>query len=174
MSEYNVIISMEELDIPEELLIKNASLEDYQTQAKTLSSTAGIVLKILKVLGVGICILIVTMMSGMLVEESSRNISMLRVLGYRSGEEKRFVLTSNHLLLPIGFIIGVPLGYLTSYSMIVPSAQYSGMLMSLPVKISTIVSCMIFLIISYVVATFLSGRKFNKVDMVESLKCPLE
>lgn len=174
VSEYNVIISMEELDIPEELLIKNASLEDYQTQAKTLSSTAGIVLKILKVLGVGICILIVTMMSGMLVEESSRNISMLRVLGYRSGEEKRFVLTSNHLLLPIGFIIGVPLGYLTSYSMIVPSAQYSGMLMSLPVKMSTIVLCMIFLIISYVVATFLSGKKFNKVDMVESLKCPLE
>lgn len=174
VNEYNVIISLEELDIPEELLIKKASLEDYQTQAKTLSSTAGIVLKILKVLGLGICILIVTMMSGMLVEESSRNISMLRVLGYRLGEEKRFVLTSNHLLLPIGFLIGVPLGYLTSYSMIVPSAQYSGMLMSLPVKISTIVSCMIFLIISYVIATLLSGRKFNKVDMVESLKCPLE
>ena len=174
VNEYNVIISMDELDIPEDLLIKNASLEDYRTQAKTISSTAGIVLKILKVLGVGICILIVTMMSGMLVEESSRNISMLRVLGYRSGEEKRFVLTSNHLLLPVGFIIGVPLGYLTSYSMIIPSAQYSGMIMSLPVKGSTILSCMVFLVISYVIATFLSGKKFNKVDMVESLKCPLE
>ena len=174
VNEYNVIISMDELDIPEDLLIKNASLEDYQTQAKTISSTAGIVLKILKVLGVGICILIVTMMSGMLVEESSRNISMLRVLGYRSGEEKRFVLTSNHLLLPVGFIIGVPLGYLTSYSMIIPSAQYSGMIMSLPVKGSTILSCMVFLVISYVIATLLSGKKFNKVDMVESLKCPLE
>ena len=174
VNEYNVIISMDELDIPEDLLIKNASLEDYRTQAKTISSTAGIVLKILKVLGVGICILIVTMMSGMLVEESSRNISMLRVLGYRSGEEKRFVLTSNHLLLPVGFIIGVPLGYLTSYSMIIPSAQYSGMIMSLPVKGSTILSCMVFLVISYVIATLLSGKKFNKVDMVESLKCPLE
>ncbi len=174
VNEYNVIISMDELDIPEDLLIKNASLEDYRTQAKTISSTAGIVLKILKVLGVGICILIVTMMSGMLVEESSRNISMLRVLGYRLGEEKRFVLTSNHLLLPVGFIIGVPLGYLTSYSMIIPSAQYSGMIMSLPVKGSTILSCMVFLVISYVIATLLSGKKFNKVDMVESLKCPLE
>lgn len=174
VNEYNVIISMDELDIPEDLLIKNASLEDYRTQAKTISSTAGIVLKILKVLGVGICILIVTMMSGMLVEESSRNISMLRVLGYRSGEEKRFVLTSNHLLMPVGFIIGVPLGYLTSYSMIIPSAQYSGMIMSLPVKGSTILSCMVFLVISYVIATFLSGKKFNEVDMVESLKCPLE
>ena len=174
VKEYNVIISMDKLDIPSELLIKIASLEDYQTQARTLSGTAGIVLKLLKVLGIGICILIVTMMSGMLVEESSRNISMLRVLGYRSGEEKRFVLTSNHLLLPVGFIFGVPLGYLTSYSMIIPSAQYSGMIMSLPIKISTVVTCMIFIMISYAIATFLSGRKFNKVDMVESLKCPLE
>ena len=174
VKEYNVIISMDKLDIPSELLIKIASLEDYQTQARTLSGTAGIVLKLLKVLGIGICILIVTMMSGMLVEESSSNISMLRVLGYRSGEEKRFVLTSNHLLLPVGFIFGVPLGYLTSYSMIIPSAQYSGMIMSLPIKISTVVTCMIFIMISYAIATFLSGRKFNKVDMVESLKCPLE
>lgn len=172
--EFNVIISLEQLTIPEEKLQKNASLEDYQVQAKTLSSTAGIVLKLLKVLGVLICILIVTMMSGMLVEESSRNISTLRVLGYRAGEEKRFVLTSNHLLLPIGFLLGVPLGYLVSYSMIVPSSQYSGMLMSLPIKATTILICLAFLVMAYGIATLLAGRKFNKVDMVESLKCPLE
>ena len=118
-SELNVIISLDKLDIHTELLIKNASLEDYQIRAKTLSSTAGIVLKLLKVLG-------------------------------------------------------VPLGYLASYSMIIPSSQYYGMLMSLPVKVSTILTCLLFLLGSYVIATFLSGRKFNKVDMVESLKCPLE
>lgn len=172
--EFNVIISCKQLAIPAEKLLKNASLEDYQVQAQTLSSTAGIVLKLLKILGVLICILIVTMMSGMLVEESSRNVSMLRVLGYRAGEEKSFVLTSNHLLLPVGFVLGVPLGYLASYSMIVPSSQYSGMLMSLPVKGATILTCLAFLAVAYGLATLLAGRKFNKVDMVESLKCPLE
>lgn len=39
-------------DISSELLIKNASLEDYQTQARTLSGAAVIVLKIFKVSGV--------------------------------------------------------------------------------------------------------------------------
>ena len=52
--------------------------------------------------------------------------------------------------------------------------KYSGMIMSLPVKVSTILTCLLFLLGSYVIATFLSGRKFNKVDMVESLKCGLE
>lgn len=172
--EYNVIISLEKLEIPGEMLLKEASLKDYQTQAENLTSTAGIVLKLLKVLGVLICILVVNMMSGMLMEESSRNISMLEVLGYREGEVKRFVLTANHLLVPVGFLIGVPLGYLTAYSMMLPSAQYSGMLMSLPVKPATILGGLMFILCAYAIAIILAGRKVKKINVTESLKCPLE
>ena len=173
VEEYNVIISKEPLTIPSELLRKNSSLKDYQEQAKNLSMTAGIVLKLLKVLGMLICLLIVSMMSGMIVEESTRNISMLSVLGYRSREVRRFVLTSNHLLVPVGFLIGVPLGYLTAYSMILGAAKSSGMLMSLPVKADTILSGFAFLAATYLIAMLLAGRKCKKVDLVESLKCPL-
>lgn len=173
VEEYNVIISKEPLTIPSELLRKNSSLKDYQEQAKNLSMTAGIVLKLLKVLGMLICLLIVSMMSGMIVEESTRNISMLSVLGYRSREVRRFVLTSNHLLVPVGFLIGVPLGYLTAYSMILGAAKSSGMLMSLPVKADTILFGFAFLAAAYLIAMLLAGRKCKKVDLVESLKCPL-
>lgn len=173
VEEYNVIISKEPLTIPSELLRQNSSLKDYQEQAKNLSMTAGIVLKLLKVLGMLICLLIVSMMSGMIVEESTRNISMLSVLGYRGREVRRFVLTSNHLLVPVGFLIGVPLGYLTAYSMILGAAKSSGMLMSLPVKADTILSGFAFLAAAYLIAMLLAGRKCKKVDLVESLKCPL-
>lgn len=150
VEEYNVIISKEPFTIPSELLRKNSSLKDYQEQAKNLS-----------------------MMSGMIVEESTRNISMLSVLGYRSREVRRFVLISNHLLVPVGFLIGVPLGYLTAYSMILGAAKSSGMLMSLPVKADTILSGFAFLAAAYLIAMLLAGRKCKKVDLVESLKCPL-
>lgn len=98
VEEYNVIISKEPLTIPSELLRKNSSLKDYQEQAKNLSMTAGIVLKLLKVLG---------------------------------------------------------------------------MLMSLPVKADTILSGFAFLAAAYLIAMLLAGRKCKKVDLVESLKCPL-
>lgn len=153
--EYNVIISREKLDIPQELLRKTASLEDYRQMVANLSATSGIVLRLLKVLGILICLLIVTMMSGMIVEESSRNISMLKILGYRAGEVRSFVLTSNHLLVPVGFLLGVPLGYLTAYSMILSSAASSGMFMSLPVKASTILESAAFVLIGYVLAMLL-------------------
>lgn len=173
-TEYNVIISKEKLDIPADLLQKNASLKDYENQVKRLSSVSGIVLQILKVLGMIICLLMINMMSGMIVEEGKRNISMLEVMSYRSKEVRQFVMTSNHLLVPIGFVVGVPLGYLTAYSMMAASAWSSGMYMGLPVKPLTILVSAAIVAVAYVLSLCLSGRKLKKVDMVESLKCPLE
>lgn len=174
LEEYNVIISKEKLTIPNGLLKKNASLQDYEEQVRNLSATAGIVLKLLKVLGMLICLLIVTMMSGFIIGESSRNISMLEVLGYRKGEVRRFVLTVNHFLVPVGFILGVPLGYLVAYSMILSAAQSSGRLMSLPVRPATLLGSFVFVLAAYGIAMALAGRKLKKVDMVETLKCPNE
>ena len=168
--EYNVIISREKLAIPGELLKKSSSLQDYRDMVEHLSSTAGIVLKLLKVLGVCICILIVVMICGMITEESSRNISMLEILGYRDREVRSFVLSSGHLLVPVGFVIGVPLGYLTAYSMVLASAQSSGMRMSLPVRAETILAAFVFVLVAYILALALSGRKIHRVDMAESLK----
>lgn len=174
LEEYNAIISKEKLTIPNGLLKKNASLQDYEEQVRNLSATAGIVLKLLKVLGMLICLLIVTMMSGFIIGESSRNISMLEVLGYRKGEVRRFVLTVNHFLVPVGFILGVPLGYLVAYSMILSAAQSSGRLMSLPVRPATLLGSFFFVLAAYGIAMALAGRKLKKVDMVETLKCPNE
>ena len=168
--EYNVIISREKLAIPGELLKKSSSLQDYRDMVEHLSSTAGIVLKLLKVLGVCICILIVVMICGMITEESSRNISMLEILGYRDREVRSFVLSSGHLLVPVGFVIGVPLGYLTAYSMVLASAQSSRMRMSLPVRAETILAAFVFVLVAYILALALSGRKIHRVDMAESLK----
>lgn len=174
LEEYNAIIGKEKLTIPNGLLKKNASLQDYEEQVRNLSATAGIVLKLLKVLGMLICLLIVTMMSGFIIGESSRNISMLEVLGYRKGEVRRFVLTVNHFLVPVGFILGVPLGYLVAYSMILSAAQSSGRLMSLPVRPATLLGSFFFVLAAYGIAMALAGRKLKKVDMVETLKCPNE
>ena len=174
LEEYNAIIGKEKLTIPNGLLKKNASLQDYEEQVRNLSATAGIVLKLLKVLGMLICLLIVTMMSGFIIGESSRNISMLEVLGYRKGEVRRFVLTVNHFLVPVGFILGVPLGYLVAYSMILSAAQSSGRLMSLPVRPATLLRSFFFVLAAYGIAMALAGRKLKKVDMVETLKCPNE
>ena len=73
------------------------------------------------------------------------------------------VLTSNHLLVPVGFVLGVPLGYLTAYSMIVASAASSGMYMGLPVKGSTILVSLVIVAAAYALALCFSRRKLGKI-----------
>lgn len=43
------------------------------------------------------------------LEENCRNISMLEIPGYRDREVRSFVLSSGHLLVPVGFALGLPL-----------------------------------------------------------------
>ena len=159
VEQYNVIISREKLDIPGEMLSKSASVDDYIEQAKNLASTAGIVLKLLKVLGVMICILVTSMLAGMILEENKRNVSMLAILGYTDREIRTFIFRANYILVPIGFLLGVPLGYATAYSMILSAMRSSGRLMSLPVKVSTIGISFGYVLLSYLLAMLLLSRK---------------
>ena len=159
VEQYNVIISREKLDIPGEMLSKSASVADYIEQAKNLASTAGIVLKLLKVLGALICILVTSMLAGMILEENKRNVSMLAILGYTDREIRTFIFRANYILVPLGFLLGVLLGYATAYSMILSAMQSSGRLMSLPVKASTIGISFGYVLLSYLLAMLLLSRK---------------
>lgn len=168
--EFNVIISETPLDIPGELLNKSASLEDYRLSTENALKTAEIVLYIVKVIGALICVLVVMMLAGMIVEENRRNISMLDVLGYRKGEIRRLILSSNHIIVPFGFLIGTPLGVALSAMIAENNAKASGIMMSIGLSAETFLLSLIFVAAAYIVSLLISGRKLKNVDMVECLK----
>lgn len=169
-NEYNVIISQEPLNIPVELLSKNASLEDYRSSTENAFRIATIVLYIVKVIGALICVLVVGMLAGMIVEENRRSISLLEVLGYKGGEIRRLILSSNHLIVPFGFLTGMPLGIALSKMIANANAETSGMFMTIELTISGFLSGIFFVVIAYTLSLLLAGRKLRKVDMVECLK----
>ena len=169
-NEYDVIISREPLDIPQDLLNKSASLEDYRSSTETAFRTASIVLIIVKVIGAVICILVITMLAGMIVEENRRNISLLDVLGYKGKEIRSLILSSNHLIVPLGFLLGIPLGIVLSEMIANTNAESSGMFMTIELTPKVFFTGMLFVGVAYVLSLLLAGRKLKKVDMVECLK----
>lgn len=168
--EFNVIISEKPLDIPPELLKKSASLEDYRRNTESALSTARIVLSIVKVIGALICVLVVILLSGMIIEENRRSISTLEVLGYRNQEIRRLILSSNHLLVPVGFVLGIPLGLGLADMIALANAASGGILMSTTLTGKTLLISAVFIAVAYVLSLALSARKLKKVDMVECLK----
>lgn len=168
--EYNVIISEEPLDIPSELLKKNASLADYRRTTESTLNTARIVLAIVNVIGALICVLVVIMLSGMIIEENRRSVSTLEVLGYRGGEVRRLILSANHLLVPVGFAAGIPLGIALSQMIAEANAASGGILMTIKLTGSTVLTSALFIGAAYVLSLALSARRLKKVNMVECLK----
>ena len=169
-NEFNNIISYTPLDIPDELLIKSASLDDYRTSTENAFRTAQVVLNIVKVIGMMICLLVSGMLAGMLIEENRRSISMLEVLGWRGGEIRRLVLTSNHLIVPVGFLLGVPLGIGLAKGIAAANAESNGMMMTTELTPTAFLVSLLIVTASYVLSLLLAGRKLRKVDMVECLK----
>lgn len=167
---FNVIISEGPLNIPPELLRKSASLEDYRRSTESALNTARVVLSIVKVIGSLICILVVILLSGMIIEENRRSISTLEVLGYRGQELRRLVLSPNHLLVPVGFALGIPLGLALADMIARANAASGGVMMSILLTGKMLLISAVFIVAAYVLSLALSARKLKKIDMVECLK----
>ena len=110
------------------------------------------------------------LISGMIVEENTVNISMLKILGYRKREIRNLVLTGNHLLLCIGFVVGIPLALAVGGSVCASSAETTGMLISLYVKPVSYLITLLIVLASYLLSLVLAGRKVERIEMTESLK----
>lgn len=167
---FNVIISEGPLNIPPELLRKSASLEDYRRSTESALNTARVVLSIVKVIGSLICILVVILLSGMIIEENRRSISTLEVLGYRGQELRRLVLSPNHLLVSVGFALGIPLGLALADMIARANADSGGVMMSILLTGKTLLISAVFIAAAYILSLALSARKLKKIDMVECLK----
>ena len=141
----------------------------WRTTAAALN-TARVVLSIVKVIGALICVLVVILLSGMLIEENRRSISALEVLGYRGQEIRRLILSPNHLLVPVGSALGIPLGLALAGMIAKASAASGGILMSTALTGKTLLISAVFIAAAYAASLALSPRKLKNVDMVECLK----
>lgn len=168
--QYNVILSNDELDIDASLLRGTNTKEKMRENFKTILNPMYTVIYIFLLVGVLFCILIIGMISDMILEENEKNISMLTVLGYRSGETRRLVLSANHLLVPVSFLIAIPVTKAFTVLMLGDAVEQFGLYIGVIIEPVTLLACFLLVVIAYVLTLLVSGRKISKVDMVEGLK----
>ena len=106
----------------------------------------------------------------MLVTENRSNISMLKVLGYRDKQINQTVLRINHILLPIGIIVSIPLVFASTNWFMAWMAEFIGVLPKAYIAPQSFIYTTVLVCCSYFGSLFLLRRKVSKVDMVESLK----
>lgn len=106
----------------------------------------------------------------MLISENRSNISMLKVLGYRDKQINRIVLDINHILLPLGFLLCIPLVFASTNWFMIFMAGFIGVLPKAHIASQSFLYTAVLVSCSYFGSLFFLRHKVAKVEMVESLK----
>lgn len=166
----NVIMSDVELDIPDSKVIETVKKADAKEQFQNMSNMMNVMVYFLIVLGAIICVASIYVAVNMLVSENRSNISMLKVLGYQDKQINQIVLRINHILLPIGILVSIPLVFASVNWFMAWLAEFIGVLPKAYIAPQSFIYTVMLVCLSYFGSLFLLRRKVSKVDMVESLK----
>ena len=167
---FNVLLSDKTLNIPGDKVSREVRKSAMTEQIKTMIDQMGVLIYAMIGLGCIICIAAIYVAVNMLVTENRSNISMLKVLGYRNRRIDGMVLTSSHLLVPLGIILSIPAAYGTMSAFARMFADMDGLLLTISITPKSYLITTLLVCLSYFGSLFLLRRKIGKVDMVECLK----
>ncbi|MDD4096876.1 MAG: FtsX-like permease family protein [Oscillospiraceae bacterium] len=167
---YNLILSDRALDLDKNLVLEERSKEMIKEQLEFGVEILMSMIYMIIASGVLLCVVTVYLTVNMLVEENRPNISMLKVLGYKTKEINRILLYTNNILVPVclaaGIVACLGLSALLFRSFIdVFNLYIEPSVTSLSILIIGAIQ-----VGGYLLALTLLKRKAYRVDMVESLK----
>ena len=167
---YNCIISKDKLTLDKKRV---ASETTMTVTADTMGNLMGPMKAIsagFEVIGVVLGIIVLYLIINMIVSESATNISVMKMLGFSRKEISNRVSNVNHLLVCIGFLIGIPIAYgfvKVGYS---DTIENYGMLLSPVLTAKTLVIGFVLTWVTYEITLLIQKRKISGIDMVEALK----
>ena len=167
---YNAIISDKKLDLDKDDVAETIKMSSIKEQSDTLMDQMAPIIMLFIVIGVIICISAIFVAVNMLMTENRHNISMLKVLGYRNGKINKVVLHINHILVPIGILLSIPLVYALGDAFFRTDIENTGMIVHTVISARSYILSILLTLASYFGSIAIIGRKIRKVSMVESLK----
>ncbi|MGO5160578.1 MULTISPECIES: ABC transporter permease [unclassified Bilifractor] len=103
------------------------------------------------------------------LEERSREIATVEVLGFTPGEVRFYVLRENLVLSFIAGLLGIPLGILCTH-MVVSRILLDNMTYQIAVRPFSCVLALIITVLFAVIVNVLMRRQIRRINMAESLK----
>lgn len=167
---YNCIISDKKLDLDKNLVAGETSMKVSADTMDNLMGPMKAIIIGMEILGIVLGVFILYLVINMIVSETVTNISVMKVLGFSRKEIVSRVIDVNHILVCIGFLIGIPAAYVfvkVGYS---DTIENYGMLLAPVLTVKAVVLGFVLTWITYELSLFLQKRKISRIDMVEALK----
>lgn len=167
---YNCIISKDALTLDRELVASETKMTVTADTMDNLMGPMKAIILMIEIVGIVLGVFVLYLIINMIVSETSTNISVMKVLGFNRKEISNRVLNVNHVLVCIGYLLGIPIAYTfvkVGYS---DTIENYGMLLSPVVTVKAIVTGFLLTWVTYELSLLLQKRKISRIDMVEALK----
>ena len=145
------------------------TLKDQLTSANEILNSIKIIIVMLLVAAILLSVIILYNLGVLSYTERSREYATLKVLGFHQNEIRAFVLRDNAVNIVIGWVLGVPMGFLFLKSYVSTATTDSFEYIPYLTPLNFIIASCITVGCSLGVSIIIS-RKVKKMDMVEALK----
>lgn len=170
MDAYTGILSGEELDIDDNFVYTKHSLSMNKENLIESISLFKKILYFLTVIAGIIGTVVVYVVAVMLIEENSKNISMLMVMGYQPKEINSILINSSTVLVIMGFVLSVPLALLLMDKFLHAITVNMFFVFNTAISFLQLLICFLFFISVYYFSMLGVKRKVNKINLSECLK----
>lgn len=144
------------------------NLDDIEKGWDEITQTVWLLIYILSFFACILAVIVLYNLGLLSFTEIEREIATLKVLGFKSNDLRKLLLTQNLIFTTIGFILGVPLGIYvldliwtssgTSFY-VIPTLTITNLLLSAAITFSL-----------SILVNLMFSKKIRKLNMVESLK----
>ena len=167
---YNCIISKDSLNLSKEFVASETKMTVTAESLNSLMWVMRAVIYIFVAVGMVLGVFVLYLVINMIVDETKAGISVMKVLGFNRKEISNRVINVNHILVCIGYLLGIPAAYIfvkVGYS---DTIENYGMLFSPVITAKAVIISLLLTWVTYELSLLLQKRKISKIDMVEALK----
>ncbi|WP_298524474.1 ABC transporter permease [uncultured Methanobrevibacter sp.] len=144
------------------------SIDDIEDNWDNITETMWLIIYVLTFFACVLAIVVLYNLGLLSFTEIEREISTLKVFGFKSNDLRRLLLTQNLFFTVIGFILGIPLGLYILGLMWQSSGDAFYLIPSLTVTNVLLTAAIIFTL--SIVVNLMFSSKIKKLNIVESLK----
>ena len=167
---YNCIISADKLELDKNLVASETTMTVTADTMENMMGPMKAIMAIFEIVGIVLGVFVLYLIINMIVSETRTNISVMKVLGFSRKEIANRVLNVNHILVCIGYLLGIPVAYefvKIGYS---DTIENYGMLLEPVLTIKALVIGFVLAWVTYELSLLLQKRKISRIDIVEALK----
>lgn len=162
------IITSQSIDDDYDSIKSISSIDDMVNAWDKMTSSVMMMVSILIFFAVLLAIVVLYNLGILSFTEIEREIATLKVLGFKTGDLRKLLLTQNLVFTAIGFILGIPLGFYLMTLMMDAAGESLYYIPSLTLG-NIALSAVITFAVSIAVNLMFSG-KIKNLNMVEALK----